>query len=302
MKKILVVYYSQTGQLLQLAQNFVHPLEAAGMEIEWCAIEPQQPYAFPWGFFEFFNTFPETVHLQPKPIVSPVLASEKYDVVVLAYTVWFLSPAQPITAFLQSPVAAKILRDTPVITLIGCRNMWLNAQETVKRFLQQHGARLVGNIVKIDACGSAASFITTPAWLLTGKKEISEWLPAAGIAPEELQDGKRFGAKLAQILGDDLPLDETLFQNMGAVRIDENLIFGEQAARRSFHIWGKLLMAAGRKSAALRKVLVYVYVLFLILMILTIVPLGALVRKILKIKMRDKLEAKKAYYAAPSGE
>ena len=84
------------------------------------------------NLFPFFNQFPESVHLKPAPIEKPILQREKYDLVIIAYSVWFLSPSQPITAFLQSE-QAKILKNTPVITLIGCRNMWLMAQEKMKK-------------------------------------------------------------------------------------------------------------------------------------------------------------------------
>ena len=57
----------------------------------------------------FFNTFPETVLLKPEPIESLEFKQEKYDLVILAYTVWFLSPSQPITAFLQNEQAKKYL-------------------------------------------------------------------------------------------------------------------------------------------------------------------------------------------------
>ena len=138
--KVLIVYYSQTGQLSRMIEAFAAPLRQSGAEVEYCAIRPQQAYPFPWPFWRFFNTFPETVHLQPAPIEAPQFAHERYDLVVIAYTVWFLSPAQPITAFVQHPAAQPILRGASVMTLIGCRNMWLMAQEKMKTLLADAGA------------------------------------------------------------------------------------------------------------------------------------------------------------------
>ncbi|MDO4998397.1 MAG: dialkylresorcinol condensing enzyme [Neisseria sp.] len=303
MKRVLLVYYSQTGQLAELTRHFALPLHSAdGIEVETLCIQPQQEFAFPWRFFTFFNTFPETVHLQPRPIVEPAFQTERYDAIVLAYTVWFLSPAQPMTAFLQHPEAQKRLRDTPVITLIGCRNMWLQAQETMKKMLADCGAKLVGNVVKIDECSSAASFITTPAWMFTGKKQAFACLPSAGIAEHELRDAQRFGERLKQVLQNNQTLDETLFHNMGAVRVNEKLIFSEKAGKRSFDVWGKLLLAAGKRSAALRRVLLVGYIVFLVGIILTLVPISAAIKILLKPWLKDKIAAEKAYFAAPSGE
>jgi hypothetical protein len=63
MKRVLVVHYSQTGQLSEILRSTVAPLEAApDVEVSWLPIEPVTPYPFPWPAGFFFNTFPETVY------------------------------------------------------------------------------------------------------------------------------------------------------------------------------------------------------------------------------------------------
>ncbi len=47
----------------------------------------------------FFNTFPETVHLTPPPIEPLPFQHEIYDLVIIAYSVWFLSPASRLPLF-----------------------------------------------------------------------------------------------------------------------------------------------------------------------------------------------------------
>ena len=302
-KRVLVVSYSQSGQLARLKESFLRDIRGtAGIEVDDVVLQPAQPFAFPWRFLPFFDAFPETVHLQPAPIEPPVLAHERYDLVVIAYSVWFLSPAQPVTAFLQSEAARRVLRDTPVITLIGCRNMWLMAQEKMKRLLADAGARLVGNVVKIDQCGSAASFITTPLWMFTGKQQAVHWLPPAGISEAEIADAARFGQRTAEALQHDETLDKTLLQHMGAVKINEKLMASERVGHRSFLVWGKLVMAAGRVSPLLRRLVLCVYIVFLLGMILTVVPIGALLKTLLAPLRREQMQREREYYAAPSGE
>lgn len=301
-KKILLIHYSQSGQLSRMAAEFAAPLQAGGVQVDCVNLEPQQAYPFPWPFWRFFNAFPETVHLQPAPIHAPQIPDEDYDAVVIAYTVWFLSPAQPVTAFLQRAETRALLAGKPVITIIGCRNMWLMAQEKMKTLLEANGAKLIGNIVKTDACGTAASFITTPAWMLTGDKQYFKSLPAAGIAEHDIADMARFGAKLRDVLNAGGVLNETLFRNMGAAKVDEKLILSEKAGARSFYLWGKLLMKAGRVSPLLRRVLLAVYIVFLITLILTVVPITALVKTLLKPLLRPWLNRQKQYYGLPSGE
>ena len=301
-KHILVISYSQTGQLNELTQHFLKPLkQQENIVIEECQIKPIQPYSFPWKFIPFFNQFPESVHLKPAPIETPILQREKYDLVIIAYSVWFLSPSQPITAFLQSE-QAKILKNTPVITLIGCRNMWLMAQEKMKKMLTALDANLIGNVVKTDQSNAWASFITTPAWMFSGKKRYFSWLPSAGISDADMQDMQHFGCRLVQVMNENQPLDKSLFQNMGAVKIDEKLMMSEKIGHRSFYIWGRLLLKCGQISPAFRQAILYFYIVFLIILILTVVPLSAVVKRLLKPLLKEKLARQKRYFAEPSGE
>src|SRR5204863_9194288 len=139
------------------------------------------PYPFPWPLLRFFDAMPEAVLLDPPPLEPlAVRPDEHFDLVVLAYQVWFLSPSGPVTAFLKSESGKRLLRGRPVVTVIACRNMWLIAQETVKRLIHEAGGRLVDNVVFTDQGGTLATFITTPRWLLTGRRNAFWGLPAAG--------------------------------------------------------------------------------------------------------------------------
>jgi len=300
-KHILVVSYSQTGQLNELTKHFLQPLKQQNVIIEEYQIHPLKPYVFPWKLISFFNQFPESVHLMPAPIEPLTLERETYDLVIIAYSVWFLSPSQPITAFLQSE-QAKALKNTPVITLIGCRNMWLMAQEKMKKMLTALGANLIGNVVKTDQSNAWTSFITTPMWLLTGEKQYFSWLPSAGISNADMLDMQRFGTRLAHILTENQPLDKSLFQNMGAVKIDEKLMMSEKVGHRSFYLWGKLLLKCGQISPRFRKIVLYFYIVFLIILILTVVPLSAVIKRLLKPLLKEKLARQRRYFAEPSGE
>src|SRR3989338_115230 len=159
MIRILALYYSQTGQLTRVVRSMTAPLEGrADIQIVWQNLQPKRPYPFPWPFLDFLDVFPESVHMVP-PEMEPVSfdPDAHFDLVILAYQVWFLSPSLPITGFLRSP-AARVLKGKPVITLIACRNMWLTAQEKVKALLVERGARLIDNVVLVDPGPAWATF------------------------------------------------------------------------------------------------------------------------------------------------
>ena len=305
MRQVLIVHYSQTGQLDRLAQSVCGPLQQhADIQLDYLQLQPAQPYPFPWPFLDFFRIFPETVLMRPQPLLPlAVDASKRYDLVILAYQVWFLSPSQPMTAFLASPEAAQLLKGTPVVTLIGCRNMWLMAQEKVKVRLTELGARLVDNIALTDACGTAASFLATPLWLFTGRQKPYSWVPRAGIDEAEMVAASRFGQAMVQRLtADSLPIEQPMLTGLGAVRIDEKLIASERVGNRSFQLWSRLLAALGPQQSRRRGAGLVVYIVFLLCLIVTVVPLSALLKKLLAPLLKERTQREKAYFAGPSGE
>lgn len=302
MTRILVLHYSQTGQLTRAVQSMLAPLrERPDVEIVWQDLVPAEPFPFPWGILRFFDTFPECVHLDPPPIKPVAFGSgTRFDLVIIAYQVWFLSPSLPITAFLKGPSAA-VLRDTPVITFIACRNMWLSAQEKMKTLIAGNGGRLIDNVVLIDQGPPWATFVTTPRWVLTGKKD-GFWgiFPPAGVSEDNIRAASRFG----RALGDGLNLlksGQPLLTGLRAVQVIPGYIAGEKIAHRSFLIWGRLLRALGRPGNPLRRLVLVVYILFLITMILTVMPLGMLVRAVLRPFLRRRLDAEVARLEVPSG-
>ncbi|HSX87145.1 MAG TPA: dialkylresorcinol condensing enzyme [Pseudomonas sp.] len=305
MRQVLVVHYSQTGQLDRLMQSVCAPLlQRADIHVDFLALQPAQPYPFPWPFLGFFRIFPETVLMRPQPLLPlAVDPAQRYDLVILAYQVWFLSPSQPMTSFLASPEAAQLLKGAPVVTLIGCRNMWLMAQEKLKQRLHELGARLVDNIALTDACGTAASFLATPLWLFTGRQKPYAWVPRAGIDEAEIVAAKRFGEAMAQRLtADALPIEQPMLRGLGAVRIDEKLIASEKVGNRSFQLWSRLLAALGPQQSRRRGAGLVLYIVFLLCLIVTVVPLSALLKKLMAPLFKARIAREKAYFAGPSGE
>lgn len=305
MRQVLVVHYSQTGQLDRLMQSVCAPLlQRADIHVDFLALQPAQPYPFPWPFLGFFRIFPETVLMRPQPLLPlAVDPAKRYDLVILAYQVWFLSPSQPMTSFLASVEAAQLLKGTSVVTLIGCRNMWLMAQEKLKQRLDQLGARLVDNIALTDACGTAASFLATPLWLFTGRQKPYGWVPRAGIDEAEIVAASRFGEAMAQRLtADALPIEQPMLRGLGAVRVDEKLIASEKVGNRSFQLWSRLLAALGPQQSRRRGAGLVLYIVFLLCLIVTVVPLSALLKKLMAPLFKARIAREKAYFAGPSGE
>src|SRR5579872_876811 len=97
-KKVLLVHYaSPSGQLSDVMQNLSAPLAASGdVDMRQIVLRPRDPYPFPWPILRFFDTFPETIYLDA-PELAPLGLDpgERFDLVILGYQVWFLSPSLP---------------------------------------------------------------------------------------------------------------------------------------------------------------------------------------------------------------
>lgn len=305
MKQVLFVYYSQTGQLTDIVKNFAAPLvDDPDTEVHFEKLKPLDEYPFPWTFFKFFDVFPECAHLVP-PVLHPLKTSVSinYDLVVIAYQTWFLAPSLPITGFLKSKEGRAILKNKPVITIIGSRNMWIMGQEKMKALLKDCGARLLDNVVLTDDVNSFASFVTTPRWMFTGKKDrFLKIFPVPGISEKDIWNTARFGKALAEALRNNAERETgPMLQGLGACRVDDRLIFSETLGTKSFYLWGKLIRAVGAQGSPIRKPFLLFYSIFLASIIIAITPLSYLLHFLLRPFIKETLSSKKKYFEGPSG-
>jgi hypothetical protein len=303
-KKVLVLRYSQSGQLNDLADSLLAPLrDDPGISLHVETLEPRRPFPFPWGFFTFLDAFPESYHLAA-PELKPLTLNgdEDFDLIVLPYQVWYLAPSQPITAFLKHPVGRKLLAGKPVVTVIACRNMWLMAHEKLKGLVAAAGARIIDNVVLVDPGPTLATFFTTPKWVLTGSRKGFWGMPDAGLNAQQIRGARRFGLALRDALHANREKNtQPLLSGLGAVTVNPRLFITEKAASRSFHIWGKGVMALGRPGAPQRVPLLALYVTFLIVMIITVVPTSLALQTLLRPLMGGWLSRIKTQYEEPSG-
>jgi hypothetical protein len=249
-KKILAIYYTQSGQMGEIIDTFTGPLIESGATVEKVVIKPVDNYNFPWTGKSFFSVMPACVLGIPAQLESLGLKEKAYDLIILGYQPWFLSPSIPSNSLLQNEEFRVILKDTPVITISAARNMWINAFVRVRNMLKDAGAKLVGNIALADKHPNVVSFITIFYWMLTGKKErYLNIFPKPGVSEQDISNTKEFGKTVAQHLSLDSwegLQDDLLEQN--AVEIKYSLMFIEARAKPIFAVWAKFI--SKRKNQA----------------------------------------------------
>ena len=295
--KILVLYYTQTGQLRQILDSILSDVTGIAA-IDYVAIEPAKPFPFPWTMLEFLDTMPETVENIPieiKPLPSSI-TDKDYDLIIFGYQPWFLNPSQPTTGFLNTEYI-KVFNGKPVVTVVGCRNMWLHAQEKIKDYLHTANAHLVGNIVLSDPHSNIISLLTVIRWSFKGQKEASGMLPAAGVQDKDILEAKRFGNIIYKHLQTDnlIDLQRELLAN-GAVHLKPGLVILEQRGIKNFRIWAKFIRKKGGPGDPNRAGRLMLFKNLLLVAIFILSPISSFTALIKELIKRSSLLKDVAYF------
>ena len=297
MKNVLVIYYSQSGQLKDIARNIAKPLlNSDKINVVFHEIQLEKPFPFPWDKASFFDAFPESflqIPTQLKPIPSEILAM-KYDLVLLHYQVWYLTPSIPVNSFLKSPEAKKMLTNTPVVTINGSRNMWVMAQEKVKSLLKQNGALLKGNIALVDRAGNLISVITIVEWMFSGvKKKYLGIFPMPGVSDKDINESSKFGEKIKEsLLQDNFDDLQDKLVGIDAVKISSYLVSVDKTANKIFNKWSNFIIT--KKNT--RKTWLKIFNIYLLLAIWLISPIVYILHIFLHPLKFKKIKQETQYY------
>src|SRR5690606_28848471 len=276
--KVLYLSYSQSGQLDEIAERFFLPFSSH--KIDRVKVRPSKPFPFPWTSAEFFDAMPETVLEEPIQLEPLNIPGSDYDLIVLGYQPWFLSPSLPVTALLKSDEFKTVVQGKPVVTIVGSRNMWINSQISINRLVEQAGAKVVANIPFSDKTNNIVSAVTILYWMLSGRKERM-WgvFLKAGDSDEDIE---RAGEPGRIVLAHAESGEYTSLQEKIAdfVTVPTDILFIEKRAKRLFRIWAGIIKRFG-KTPRSRRLWVSIYKYYLIIALFIVAPIVLLVYYIL---------------------
>ena len=272
--KVLAIHYSQSGQLTEIMNNISEGLVHDEISVEHVVYSPKEPFVFPWSKERFFDAMPTCVLNQGCEIAPYQFQEEKYDLILFGYQPWFLSPSIPTMGLLKDEKFKSILKNTPVVTVIGGRNMWINAQAEVKLKVEEAGGKIIGNIPFGDKSQNLLSAISIMHWMFTGKK-TKKWgiIPLPGVSQQDIDESKVFGTLIARFL-----LGNSKVELQGALlltnKIDVkwSIIFIEARAKKLFLFWAKLIEKKG-VTPKKRKNWLYLYRIYLLFALFVVSPI-----------------------------
>jgi len=272
MVKILAINYSQTGQLDDVIDNLIRPL--SNHSVDRVRVEPLFPYPFPWTGKAFFDLMPDCVLENPIPLQPLQIPGNDYDLIIVGYQPWFLSPSLPVTSLFHNEEFKTVVNGKPIVTVIGARNMWINSQKSVIQYIEKANGTLVGNIPLGDRTNNLVSALTILHWMLNGQKDkFLGILPKPGISDEDIQGASKYG----EVLLDSIQHRQfdTLQDNLlsaGNINLPISIIFIEERAKKLFKIWANIITNRGT-TLRKRKLYVTLFKYYLVVALFMVAPI-----------------------------
>jgi hypothetical protein len=151
---------------------------------------------------------------------------------------------------IQHPTFRQVLKNTPVITITGARNMWVNAFEKVKKLVRDADAKLVGNIAMVDKHLNLVSIFTIFHWMLSGKKDrYLRIFPKPGVSDADIASSKIFGTiVLPYLQKNEWDGMQAVLMSKKAVILKYHLMFIETKAGVMFKLWANFIAKKKNKT------------------------------------------------------
>ncbi|MEJ2268840.1 MAG: hypothetical protein P8Y04_03585 [Desulfobulbaceae bacterium] len=123
--RVLLVYYSFSGQTGVLINRLAAGLKEQGIEVCFEKLKPVTHLRFPVGsIFRTYLMMFSTFFRKRVPIQKlSAKCSREYDLIILAGPTWSYNPSGPVLSFLDRD-GKDVLGGREVLPLISCRGYW----------------------------------------------------------------------------------------------------------------------------------------------------------------------------------
>lgn len=216
--RVLVVFYSFSGQTMGLVSRLALGLKEEGVSVVTEKLAPVKRLRFPIG------TVPATIKMMlttlfrcrvPIKELSPACSGD-YDLVILAGPTWSYNPSGPVLSFLDRD-GRRTLAGKTVMPLISCRGYWRMHWCGLKGKLKRCGAITPNHIVFSHP--HAEPWRTIGVFLkLAGKRPersrfIGRFYKKFGHSRKQMLEAHRFGRQIGVALKEQTPLTGLDFVN-----------------------------------------------------------------------------------------
>lgn len=207
--KVLLLYYSFTGQSQKVMEAAGAAFSAAGCEVAEARIEFTDPrYAQRFDRFPMRRVWPDMLSVLPAQVrracgeiqVPSDLFDQDYDLVCIGSPTWWSTTSMPVRSFLRSESAEKLLAHRRFAVFVVCRRYWRGNARAVRRLGTNCRGVYVDGIHFTYPGGQLRSMLSLTSYLGSGRyrrRYLGVPIPPTNIAPEQLSQAREFATVLA---------------------------------------------------------------------------------------------------------
>ncbi len=207
-KRVLIIYYSFSGQTQLLIQRVSAGIMEGDLEVSVERIQPLRHIPFPFSTWKSMSRVMVLSFFRKRVAVQSYdeLLNKKWDLILLAGPTWSYSPSGPVLDFLDR-YGRALCKDTQVLPLISCRSYWRTHYWGLRLILSRSGARVLRPIVFTHSSREPWRTIGLILQLMGRLPRLeSSWFrrryPRYGHSREQYADALEKGRHIARMLSD----------------------------------------------------------------------------------------------------
>lgn len=210
--RVLLLYYTYTGQSLRVLEAAGEVFRARGCEVHKAQIEFTDPrYAEKFSRFPMRRVWPDMLSVlgaQGRGATGEIRTPDEvrtgdYDLVCIGSPTWWRTVSMPMRSFLESEEARKLLAGKPFAVFVVCRRYWQENFTAVRELAQKQGGQYVEGIHFEYPGDQLRSMLSLTSYLGSGEyrsRYLGVRIPSTNVQPEQLEQTRTFAGALADRL------------------------------------------------------------------------------------------------------
>ncbi|MDJ0623468.1 MAG: NAD(P)H-dependent oxidoreductase [Desulfocapsaceae bacterium] len=204
-RRVLIIYFSHSGQTRKLIQALAKGLEKSSVEVNLLQLKTVEPIQFPLQSVLATFKLMVVTFFRKRFAIQPVERSlvDGHDLIVLAGPTWSYNVSGPILSFFNN--YGEYLADCKVLPLISCRGYWRTHYWQLKYLLTKYKAHPLAPTVFLHP--GAEPWRTIGVFLkLAGKKPeaspswLARYYRKFGHTREQVEHAAEIGMALGKAL------------------------------------------------------------------------------------------------------
>jgi menaquinone-dependent protoporphyrinogen IX oxidase len=206
--RVLLVYYTYTGQSLKVLEAAEEVFRQRGCEVHKARIEftdsrfaerfARFPMRHVWR--DMFSVLPAQRRRLCGEIRTPAeVRTGDYDFVCIGSPTWWRDASMPIRSFMTSEEAKTVLSGKYFAVFVVCRRYWRENMASVRELGTAQGGRFLDGIHFAYPGNQVRSMLSLTSYLGSGeyrRRYLGMRIPTTNVQPQQLDEVRKFASEL----------------------------------------------------------------------------------------------------------